>query len=169
MFFGYANIAYNISSNWTVNPSPIKVCTNSSCWMYSGAYFLGLPTSRTLSLQVCEMINWLTSYFAPNRSNFASNFQVTFFANMSSKMVQILGKYFRYLWQFSGTILYPISHLFLMISLRYVTILPNTQIFSALRSTYISPCILIFFFIQFLIVFLKTEIFSALRSTYIYR
>ena len=70
---------------------------------------------------------------------------------------------------FSGKILYPISHLFLMISLQYVTILPNTQIFSALRSTYISPCILIFFFIQFLILFLKTEIFSALRSTYIYR
>ena len=30
----------------------------------------------------------LTSYFAPNSSNFAPKFQVTFFANMSSKMVR---------------------------------------------------------------------------------
>ena len=119
---------------------------------------------------------WLTCNFAPNSNNFVPNFQVMFFANMSSKMVRFwenisgISRYFMSnLWPFSGTILYPISHLFLMISLQYVTILPNTQIFSALRSTYISPCILIFFFIQFLIVFLKTEIFSALQSTYIYR
>ena len=57
----------------------------------------------------------LTSYFAPNSSNFAPKFQVTFFANMSSKMVRILGNYFRYLWQFSGMYFFPISHLFLIL------------------------------------------------------
>ena len=64
----------------------------------------------------------LTSYFAPNSSNFAPNFQVTFFANMSSKMVRFwenisgISRYFMSNFALnSGMYFFPISHLFLIL------------------------------------------------------
>ena len=70
----------------------------------------------------CLTPSWLTCNFAPNSNNFAPNFQVTFFANMSSKMVRFwenisgISRYFMSNFALnSGMYFFPISHLFLIL------------------------------------------------------